>query len=64
MVQYLPFDAANAVIPGISAGGPGGGGGLGGPALEPTTALLVIGAWLIGSLVVATLFTERAEISG
>jgi hypothetical protein len=26
--------------------------------------LLVVLAWLVGSLVVASLFTERAEISG
>ena len=33
-------------------------------ALEPDVALLVVAAWLIGALVVAAVFTERAEISG
>jgi hypothetical protein len=61
-VKWLPFDAASAVVvvPDSSFGG--------GQALvqrlEPNTALLVVGAWLIGSLVVTALFTERAEITG
>ena len=67
-VLYLPFNAAGAVLPALGGGFGGGGGGGGGGALvnqlEPNTALLVVVAWLIGSLVVAALFTERAEISG
>jgi ABC-type transport system involved in multi-copper enzyme maturation permease subunit len=65
VVQYMPFNAANAVVATTGEGGFSGGGG--GPviaSLEPNEALLVVVAWLIGSLVVATLFTERAEISG
>lgn len=62
VVQYLPFDAANAVVA-VSEDGFGGGGQLA-THLDPNTAVLVVGAWLIGSLVVAALFTERAEISG
>ena len=63
IVKYLPFNAANAVVE--VAGGPGGGGG-GGivTRLEPDVALLVVIAWLVGALAVATVFTERAEISG
>ena len=62
IVQYLPFDAANAIVA-VSDEGFGGGGGLA-TRLDPNTALLVVIAWLVGSLVVASLFTERAEISG
>lgn len=60
VVKYLPFDAATAVLATPNLGG-------GGPvvqALEPNLALLVVGAWLLGALLVAALFTERAEISG
>lgn len=63
IVKYLPFDAASAVVA-ISGEGFGGGGGQLGARLEPNTALLVVVAWLVGSLVVTSLFTERAEISG
>jgi ABC-2 type transport system permease protein len=61
-VKYLPFNAANAVIartPGTGAGG----GGIAQP-LAPDTAVLVVAAWLIGSLIVAAVVAERAEISG
>jgi ABC-2 type transport system permease protein len=63
VVQYLPFDAASAVVA-VSGEGFGGGGGQLATRLDPNTALLVVIAWLIGSLVVAAAFTERAEISG
>jgi ABC-2 type transport system permease protein len=62
-VQYLPFNAAGAVVT-VTGDGFGGDGGQLTARLEPDTALLVVAAWLIGSLVVASLFTERAEISG
>ena len=63
IVQYLPFDAAQAVVA-VADEGFGGGGGQLATRLEPNTALLVVIAWLAGSLLVASLFTERAEISG
>lgn len=62
VVQYLPFDAAGAVVA-VSGEGFGGGGQLA-TRLDPNAALLVVMAWLVGSLVVTALFTERAEISG
>lgn len=63
-IQYMPFAAARASIEtGGSEGGFGGGGGVV-EALPPDTALLLVGAWLVGSLVVTVLFTERAEITG
>ena len=64
IMQWLPFDAATAVL-GEQAGigGPGGG-GIEVTALDPNTALVVVAAWLIGAIVVSALFTERAEIGG
>lgn len=65
VVKYLPFNAASAVVDvsGLGGGGGGGGGALV-PPLDPNTALLIVAAWLIGALVVTSVFTERAEISG
>ena len=59
IVKYLPFNAANAIVATPD-------GDFGGTTsnLEPNTALLVVIAWLVGALAVATIFTERAEISG
>ena len=66
VMKWLPFDAATAVLgnPGQIGGGGGNGGGIEVTALEPNVALVVVGAWLIGSIVVSALFTERAEITG
>jgi len=61
IVQYLPFAAAGAVI---SAGERPSLGGGAGPMLDATTALVVTLAWLVGSIVVASIATERAEIGG
>jgi len=63
IVKWLPFNAANAVVA-TSGGGGFGGGGATLPRLEPNTALVVVALWLVGALVVSTLFTERAEIAG
>jgi len=62
VVKYLPFNAAGAVVE-VSDEGFGGGQGVF-TQLQPNEALLVVLAWLVGSLIVASLFTERAEISG
>jgi ABC-type transport system involved in multi-copper enzyme maturation permease subunit len=70
IVKYMPFAVARAAIDtegsGGGFGGGGGGGGGGGltEALAPDTALLLVGVWLVGSLLVTVLFTERAEITG
>jgi ABC-2 type transport system permease protein len=63
IVKYLPFNAANAVVA-TGGGGGFGGGGATLPRLEPDVAMVVVGAWLVGALVISALFTERAEISG
>jgi hypothetical protein len=65
IVKYLPFAVARASIDTGGGGGFGGGDGGGGlAALAPDTALVLVGVWLAGSLLVTVLFTERAEITG
>jgi ABC-2 type transport system permease protein len=68
IVKYLPFAVAQASLDtsasGNLGGGPGGGGAAGITSLPPDTALLLVAAWLIGSLLVAVVYTERAEITG
>ena len=63
---FRSFDVARASVNIAGAGGPGGGdgGGQALAALPADTALLLVAAWLIGSLLVAVVFTERAEITG
>lgn len=62
IVKYMPFNSAGAVVA-VSETGFGGGQGVF-TQLLPNEALLVVTAWLVGSLLVTALFTERAEISG
>ncbi len=64
IVKYLPFNAATAAVATSGSSSFGGGGGVVVARLEPNDALIVVVLWLVGALVVATLFTERAEISG
>jgi ABC-2 type transport system permease protein len=63
IIKYMPFAVARASVAVGDAGGGGGAPGLTDP-LSPDTALLLVGVWLVGSLVVAIAFTERAEITG
>ena len=60
VIKYLPFKAATAIIATSSSVG----GGQVPTRLDPNTALVVVLIWLVGSLVVTAVFTERAEISG
>ncbi|MBI3747705.1 MAG: hypothetical protein HY262_02500 [Chloroflexi bacterium] len=63
VVKYLPFHAAGSVV--ATTGGEFGGSDGGQLAqLDPNAALVVVALWLVGALVVTSLFTERAEISG
>ena len=62
IVKHMPFAVARASID-TGASGDGFGGG-GTAALSPDTALLLVAVWLVGSLLVTVLFTERAEITG
>jgi ABC-2 type transport system permease protein len=67
IVKYMPFAVAQASLDttgsGAAAAGPGGG-GAGITSLPADTALLLVAVWLLGSLVVAVVFAERAEITG
>ena len=62
VVKYLPFSVASAAVGASTGTTPGGGAGA--PTLDPNAALIAVIAWMIGALVVASLFTERAEIGG
>jgi ABC-type transport system involved in multi-copper enzyme maturation permease subunit len=64
VVKYLPFSVANASVSTGESGFGGGGGGGQLVALDANTALLLVVVWLVGALVVAAVYTERAEISG
>jgi ABC-type transport system involved in multi-copper enzyme maturation permease subunit len=61
VVKYLPFHLANTAVG-------GGSDGFGAPpdpgALSADTALILVSVWLLGSLLVAAVFSERAEITG
>lgn len=61
IVRYLPFQLASAAV-----GGNGGfGNGQPSPSdVSPDMAILLLIVWLVGSLVVAAGFAERAEITG
>jgi ABC-2 type transport system permease protein len=64
VVKFLPFDVATASVATGAGGGGFGGGGADLAALDANSALVLVVAWLVGSLVVAAGFTERAEITG
>ena len=64
IVKYMPFAVARASIDTGTSGSFGGGAAAAAGALPADTALVLVGVWLLGSLAVAVLFTERAEITG
>jgi hypothetical protein len=63
VVKYMPFSVANAAV---ASGSPvvGGNGGSAIASLPPDQALVLVAIWLVGALVVASLFSDRAEITG
>ncbi len=62
IVKYLPFSVANAsLVTGTSTAGVFGGGA---SALPADQAQVLVVVWLVGALVVAALFSDRAEIAG
>ncbi len=61
IIQYMPFAVARAAV---NTGATGAEPGSITVALPPDTALVLVAVWLVGSLVVAIGFTERAEITG
>jgi ABC-2 type transport system permease protein len=61
-VKYLPFSAANASLAtGSTTAGAFSGGA---SALPADQALVLVGVWLIAALIVAAIFSDRAEIAG
>ena len=60
VIKYFPFKAATAIVATSSSVG----GGQAPTRLDPNTALVVVLIWLVGSLLVTAVVTERAEISG
>jgi hypothetical protein len=64
IVKYMPFAVANASVSTGSSSGSGFGGGGTTAALPADQALVLVAAWLVGSLVVTSLFSHRAEIAG
>ena len=66
IVKYLPFSVANAALATSATSGAASGGGFGGvtDVLSPDQALVLVGVWLVGALIVAALFSDRAEITG
>lgn len=63
IVKYMPFSVANASVSTGSSSGFGGGAAAT-AALPADQALLMVAVWLVGSLFVAALYSDRAEISG
>ena len=64
VIKWFPFSASGAVVSGGGGGGVMVNGTEMGASLDANTAILVTVAWLAGSLLVASLWTERAEIGG
>ena len=64
VIQYMPFAVARASIATAGDGAFGNGGGTEVVALPADTALVLVGVWLVGALLLTVLFTERAEITG
>jgi len=61
-VKYMPFSVANAALSSGSASVGSGGSVI--ATLPPDEALLLVFVWLIASLFVVALFSDRAEITG
>ena len=62
VVKYLPFHLATAAVGGSTGFAPVP--SATGPVMSVDTALVLVAAWLLGSLIVAAGFGERAEITG
>jgi hypothetical protein len=67
LLDYLPFSIANVAIglPGFTGtSGSSDPSAIGSTTIDPNFAMIVTLAWLIGSVAVAAISTERAEITG
>ena len=63
VVKYMPFSVANAAVSTGSGQGLGSGGGAI-ASLPADQALVLVAIWLVGSLLVASIFSDRVEITG
>jgi ABC-type transport system involved in multi-copper enzyme maturation permease subunit len=63
VVKYMPFSVANAAVSTGSGQGLGSGGGAI-ASLPADQALVLVALWLVGSLLVASIFSDRVEITG
>ncbi len=63
VVKYMPFSVANAAVStGSGQGFSEGGGAI--ASLPADQALVLVALWLVGSLFVASIFSDRVEITG
>jgi ABC-type transport system involved in multi-copper enzyme maturation permease subunit len=62
IVKYMPFSVANAAL--ATGSGSGFGGGAATVALPADQALVLVALWLVGSLLITALFSDRVEITG
>jgi hypothetical protein len=62
VVKYMPFHLATAAVGGSTGFAPVPSSS--GPVMSTDTALVLVAVWLVASLVVASGFGERAEITG
>jgi ABC-2 type transport system permease protein len=62
VVKYMPFSVANASL--VTGSGTAGMFGGGASALPADQAQVFVALWLVGALIVAALFSDRAEIAG
>jgi ABC-2 type transport system permease protein len=66
IIRWFPFAAVSAMegASGLEGGGGGAAAAIASNRLDPGVAVVVVLTWLVGSLIVAAAWTERAEISG
>jgi hypothetical protein len=62
IVKYLPFSVANASL--VTGSGTAGIFAGGASALPADQAEVLVAVWLVGVLIVAALFADRAEVAG
>ncbi|HEX7498629.1 MAG TPA: hypothetical protein VF344_09220 [Candidatus Limnocylindrales bacterium] len=62
VVKYMPFSVANAAVSTGSGQGLSDGGAI--VSLPADQALVLVALWLVGSLLVVALFSDRVEITG
>ena len=64
IIKWAPFAASSAMLSGTSGSAGGAAIAFADSRLDPGVATVVVAAWLVASLTLAALWTERAEIGG